>query len=184
MISVKKFFFLFILLTSLACISSCSKNPLQIYIDEAEQLCEVYHPESLKKMELHKPANNLKIAEAIRNVVKSESFLAIFKEVQESKFRSFYAALQPKISSLIGEQWQCMDMLKNETIIYQRSDRQEDPSGRNLMVQFRLTDDGSFFIDNKKYTYKDKNTWGQLLSSYLIENGPWDIVVHILKIPH
>lgn len=166
------------LLTSLACISSCSKSSLQVYIDEAEQLCKVYHPESLKKMELHKPANSFKIAEAIRNVVKSEPFLAIIKEVQESNFRSFYAALQPKVSSLIGEEWQCTDMLKNETMIYQRSDRQVDPSGRNLMVQFRITDAGSFFIDNKKYIYKNKNTWDQALSSYLIENGPWDIVVH------
>ena len=118
MASIRKNYFFFILLGSFMFISACSKNPQQTYIDEAEKLCKVYHPDSLKKMKLHDPANNIKIAEAIREAIKSEQFLAIFKEVQESKFRSFYAALQPKISKLIGEQWLCMDMLKSETMIY------------------------------------------------------------------
>lgn len=175
--------FFIIITASLIFITACSKNPNQIYIDEAKKLCEIYSPESLKKIRAGNFGNLTSLAEAIKKEVKSEKFLAIFHELNTVNYRNFYAVFQPRVSQLIGEPWHCMDMYNNQTEYFVSEREPKDPTEKFKTSHLRITHDGFIQINNKKYSYKETDSWSAPLNNYLTKEKPWYILIYFAEDP-
>jgi hypothetical protein len=131
-----------ILLAPLACASN-----QEIYINEAQAFCEIHNPEQWKDRVNYSAQENFDyLSERIRSVVKSEGFLQIFDKLSQQGYADFYRAIQPQISRLVGEEWQCEHAKSFYALQWVR---QGETSGSEKVTIIAITGKGTVEINGK-----------------------------------
>lgn len=144
-----RFHILLILLLGL--LSSCS-NRVTEYRADADTFCKLHSLEQWKSRKGYTALENMGyLASKIRTSIKTDKFLEIFDRLSRDGYEDFYSALQPEISKLIGEEWNCEDARKFYSIEWKRTDVNLD----NYTINVTALNDTTLEIGKKKYKITD-----------------------------
>lgn len=147
-LAMKKLFIIIFLLSSL---SACQQDTASL-ADEANALCAIYAPESLQATEGMDLLTTFDYVNTkIRNTIKSKEFNHLFEELANEGNADFYAALEKKVSALLGKEWVCENAKAFYSITWQRAESSQDVK----IIPVNIVDNEFYEINGAQYAFSD-----------------------------
>ena len=139
------------LIVLLGFLTSCT-NRVAEYRSDAETFCKLHSMELWESRKGYTALENLDhLTQQIRTSIKTKEFREIFDRLSKSGYNDLYAALQPDVSKLIGEDWNCEDARKFYSVEWKRTD---DDSG-SYVVSVVALNETTLEIGKKEYKITD-----------------------------